>query len=102
MLHSWRMCGARRLPQCLRHFVRFSGSSVAQVTQARDDQAQAEYLASLLIPGSGWDLYVAEHAGLVVGFVFNPAEPRDVDRRNRAECRSSRLGRVRALVLRCT
>ena len=45
------------------------GDDISQVTQARDDQAQAEYLASLLIPDSGWELYVAEHAGLVVGFV---------------------------------
>ena len=45
------------------------GEDISQVTQARDDQAQAEYLASLLIPNSGWELYVAEHAGLVVGFV---------------------------------
>jgi GNAT superfamily N-acetyltransferase len=45
------------------------GEDISQVTQARDDQAQAEYLASLLIPDSGWELYVAEHAGLVVGFV---------------------------------
>jgi len=45
------------------------GEDISQVTQARDDQAQAEYLASLLIPDSAWELYVAEHAGLVVGFV---------------------------------
>ena len=45
------------------------GEDISQVTQAHDDQAQAEYLASLLIPESGWELYVAEHAGLVVGFV---------------------------------
>ena len=45
------------------------GEEISQVTQARDDQAQAEYLASLLLPGSGWELYVAEQAGLVVGFV---------------------------------
>jgi ribosomal protein S18 acetylase RimI-like enzyme len=45
------------------------GEDISQVTQARDDRAQAEYLASLLIPDSGWELYVAEHAGLVVGFV---------------------------------
>ena len=45
------------------------GEDISQVTRARDDQAQAEYLASLLIPDSGWELYVAEHAGLVVGFV---------------------------------
>jgi hypothetical protein len=45
------------------------GEEISQVTQARDDQAQAEYLASLLLPSSGWELYVAEQRGLVVGFV---------------------------------
>ncbi len=45
------------------------GEEISQVTQARDDQAQAEYLTSLLEPDSGWELYVAEQAGVVVGFV---------------------------------
>jgi ribosomal protein S18 acetylase RimI-like enzyme len=45
------------------------GEDISQVTQARDDQKQAEYLASLLIPDPGWELYVAEYRGLVVGFV---------------------------------
>jgi GNAT superfamily N-acetyltransferase len=45
------------------------GEEISQVTQARDDQAQAEYLASLFLPSSGWELYVAELGGLVVGFV---------------------------------
>ena len=41
------------------------GEEISQVTQARDDQAQAEYLASLFLPSSGWELYVAELGGLV-------------------------------------
>jgi GNAT superfamily N-acetyltransferase len=45
------------------------GEDISQVTQARDDRAQAEYLASLLNADSGWELYVAEQAGRVVGFV---------------------------------
>ena len=45
------------------------GKEISEVTQARDDEAQAEYLASLFLPSSGWELYVAEHEGLVVGFV---------------------------------
>jgi ribosomal protein S18 acetylase RimI-like enzyme len=45
------------------------GERIASVTQARDDQAQAEYLASLFESDSGWELYVAEQAGVVVGFV---------------------------------
>jgi hypothetical protein len=32
------------------------GDDIARVTQARDDQAQAEYLTSLLKPDSGWEL----------------------------------------------
>jgi GNAT superfamily N-acetyltransferase len=45
------------------------GEDISQVTQPRDHQAQAEYLASLLNADSGWELYVAEQAGRVVGFV---------------------------------
>ena len=45
------------------------GDDIASVTQARDDQAQAEYLASVLKPDSGWELFVAEQAGVIVGFV---------------------------------
>jgi GNAT superfamily N-acetyltransferase len=45
------------------------GEDISRVTQARDDRAQAEYLAYLLNADSGWELYVAEQAGRVVGFV---------------------------------
>jgi GNAT superfamily N-acetyltransferase len=45
------------------------GEEISQVTQIRDDQEQAEYLSSLFEPDSGWELYVAEQAGVVVGFV---------------------------------
>jgi ribosomal protein S18 acetylase RimI-like enzyme len=45
------------------------GEDLYQVAQARQDEAQGEYLASLLVPDSGWEVYVAEQAGLVVGFV---------------------------------
>ena len=45
------------------------GAEIAQVTQARDDEEQAEYLRTLLAPESDWELYVAEMAGTVVGFV---------------------------------
>jgi hypothetical protein len=45
------------------------GKEISEVTQARDDEAQAEYLASLFLPSSGWELYVAVLVGLVVGFV---------------------------------
>ena len=45
------------------------GEEISQVTQIRDDQEQAEYLNLLLEPDSGWELYVAEQGGVVVGFV---------------------------------
>ena len=45
------------------------GEDIYNLVQAREDQAQAEYLASLLTGGSEWDVYVAERAGIVVGFV---------------------------------
>jgi ribosomal protein S18 acetylase RimI-like enzyme len=45
------------------------GEEISQVTQIRDDQEQAEYLNSLFEPDSGWELYVAEQGGVVVGFV---------------------------------
>ena len=45
------------------------GEDIYHVAQARADETQAEYLASLLAPDSGWEVYVAERAGIVVGFV---------------------------------
>ena len=45
------------------------GEDIYHVAQAHKDEAQAEYLASLLAPDSGWEVSVAERAGLVVGFV---------------------------------
>jgi GNAT superfamily N-acetyltransferase len=45
------------------------GEDIYQLAQARSDEAQGEYLASLLVPNSGWEVYVVEQAGIVVGFV---------------------------------
>lgn len=45
------------------------GEDIYQLAQARSDEAQADYLASLLASDSGWEVYVAEQAGVVVGFV---------------------------------
>src|SRR5829696_10130405 len=45
------------------------GEEISEVTQIRDNQEQTEYLRSLFEPDSGWELYVAEQAGVVVGFV---------------------------------
>jgi hypothetical protein len=45
------------------------GEDIYHLAQAREDEAQARYLASLLAPDSGWEVYVAERAGIVVGFV---------------------------------
>lgn len=45
------------------------GDEIYSVVQARADEEQAELLASMLAPGSGWELFAAELAGAVVGFV---------------------------------
>lgn len=45
------------------------GDEVYALAQARDDAAQPELLASMLRADSGWEVYVAERDGLVVGFV---------------------------------
>jgi ribosomal protein S18 acetylase RimI-like enzyme len=45
------------------------GVDMYDLSDAPDDEGQARYLISLLAPGSGWDVYVAETTGLVVGFV---------------------------------
>ena len=45
------------------------GEDIYNLAQAGEDQAQAEYLASLFTADSKWEVYVAEPAGIVVGFV---------------------------------
>ena len=45
------------------------GEDIYHLAQAHKDETQAGYLASLLAPNSGWAVYVAEQAGIVVGFV---------------------------------
>jgi ribosomal protein S18 acetylase RimI-like enzyme len=45
------------------------GEDIYQVAQARADEAQADYLVSLLAHDSAWEVYVAEQAGIVIGFV---------------------------------
>ena len=45
------------------------GEDIYNLAQAREDEAQAGYLTSLLAPGSEWEVYTAEHAGIVVGFI---------------------------------
>jgi GNAT superfamily N-acetyltransferase len=45
------------------------GEDIYHLAQVREDEAQARYLASLLAPDSGWEVYVGEQAGIVVGFV---------------------------------
>ena len=45
------------------------GEDIYQLAQGSKDEAQAGYLASLLAPDSGWEVYVAERAGIVVGFI---------------------------------
>jgi GNAT superfamily N-acetyltransferase len=45
------------------------GEDIYNLAQVREDQAQAGYLASLLTASSDWEVYAAERAGIVVGFV---------------------------------
>lgn len=45
------------------------GDALYEMVQAREDEAQADLLASLLAPESHWEVHVAEVAGAVVGFV---------------------------------
>jgi len=45
------------------------GDEIYNLAQARDDRAQGELLSSMLAPDSGWEVFAAEQAGAVVGFV---------------------------------
>jgi GNAT superfamily N-acetyltransferase len=45
------------------------GEDIYNLAQAPEDDAQGELLASLFAPESGWEVYAAELAGMVVGFV---------------------------------
>ncbi len=45
------------------------GDELYELVQAREDEAQSELLLSLPDAESGWELYVAEIDGTVVGFV---------------------------------
>jgi GNAT superfamily N-acetyltransferase len=45
------------------------GTHLFQLTQTNCDTDQSQYLASILMPDSGWEVYVATVDGVVVGFV---------------------------------
>lgn len=45
------------------------GDDIYEAAQAREDRKQGALLASLLPADSGWEVYAAEHDGVVVGFV---------------------------------
>jgi GNAT superfamily N-acetyltransferase len=45
------------------------GNELYDLVQAHEDNAQSELLASLLNPGSNWEVYVAEATGTVAGFM---------------------------------
>jgi ribosomal protein S18 acetylase RimI-like enzyme len=45
------------------------GEEIYNLAQARDDRAQGELLVSMFAPDSVWEVYAAEQAGVVVGFV---------------------------------
>ncbi len=45
------------------------GEEIYNLVQAKEDDAQGEFLVSLFAPESGWDVYAADLAGVVVGFI---------------------------------
>ncbi|MGE0388235.1 MAG: N-acetyltransferase family protein [Gammaproteobacteria bacterium] len=45
------------------------GDALYELVQRREDEAQAGLLASLLAPGSGWEVRVAQAGGAIAGFV---------------------------------
>jgi GNAT superfamily N-acetyltransferase len=45
------------------------GDEIYEAAQAREDRGQADLLASLLLPGSGWEVYAVEQGRDVVGFM---------------------------------
>lgn len=45
------------------------GDAIYEVAQAHDDAAQGDYLALLFDSSSVWDMYAAEAAGQIVGFM---------------------------------
>jgi GNAT superfamily N-acetyltransferase len=51
------------------------GDDIYDLAQAREDEAQGELLVSLLAPESGWEVYAAEMAGSVIGFVSIQLNP---------------------------
>ncbi|WP_053233926.1 GNAT family N-acetyltransferase [Sandaracinus amylolyticus] len=51
------------------------GDELYELVQARDDAAQPALLASMLQPDSGWEVYAAQRAAIVVGFVSVRLDP---------------------------
>lgn len=45
------------------------GEEVYKIAQASSDEAQGQYLVSLVEPNSGWEVYTAKLEGVIVGFV---------------------------------
>ncbi|MEM6839357.1 MAG: GNAT family N-acetyltransferase [Cyanobacteria bacterium P01_C01_bin.120] len=45
------------------------GDEIYELAQAKEDEEQEALLSSILNPESGWEVYAAELAGIVVGFV---------------------------------
>ena len=75
-----RLAGAEDLPQLesLRQaafapifasFRSILGEQIYEIAQAAEDSAQDELLASVIAPGSGWEVYAAEVNGTIVGFI---------------------------------
>ncbi len=45
------------------------GDDIYAIAQAREDEEQEELLSAMFKPNSDWELYAAEWAGRVIGFV---------------------------------
>lgn len=50
-------------------FRQMLGDDIYKIAQAREDEAQGQLLIDLLAVDSGWEVYSAEVAGVVAGFV---------------------------------
>ena len=65
-LHSVRLAAFAPVFESFRNLL---GDEIYRLAQAREDEDQGKLLDSLLAPDSGWEVYAAERAGAVVGFV---------------------------------
>ena len=51
------------------------GDKIYELAQAQEDEGQEALLSSMFEPESGWEVYAAELAGIVIGFVSVQLNP---------------------------